>query len=151
MFNAVAAGASANINTVVMEPFPDRDQSDGSSSPHKALPTGGNKVERLARHTQALIKNLAEWVEWRIQLARIEVEERIQAEREKLLLMGMTVVFGALAGFFLLVTMALGIGWLLGHPFWGFAIVMVMLAILAAGSRVAWKEAARRGQDASEE
>ena len=95
------------------------------------------KMQRIAEHSQALVDDLKEWVDLRIELARIEVEERIEAKANDVALGIILGVLGALAGFFGLITIALGIGAWLGHPGWGFLVVTLTLALLAVLIRAA--------------
>lgn len=93
-------------------------------------------MSRIAAHTQGLFADFREWVDLRIDLAILEVEERIDELKNDLAL-GVTVaIFGFFAVLFSLTTVALGVGWLLGHPFWGFLAVSVALLLTVAGLRL---------------
>jgi len=108
-----------------MESLQDRSTNDGSS--FEASP--GGPLRRIAGHTQGLVEDLREWIDLRIDLAILEVEERVDELRNEVAL-GLTLAFfGFFAVFFVLVTVALGIGWVLGHPFWGFLIVALVLTL----------------------
>jgi uncharacterized membrane protein YccC len=68
----------------------------------------------------------------RIDLAILEVEEKVDDLRNELAL-GLTLAFfGFFSALFVFTTTALGLGWLLGHPFWGFLIVTVVLVSVVA-------------------
>jgi len=111
-----------------MESLPDRSSNDASS--YEA--SGGGPLRRIAGHTQGLVEDLREWIDLRIDLAILEVEERVDDLRNEVAL-GLTLAFfGFFAVFFVLVTVALGIGWVLGHPFWGFLIVALLLSVFVA-------------------
>lgn len=117
-----------------METLPDR--SSGTDSEPPARPTGGT-LGRIAGHTQGLVEDLREWIDLRLDLALLEVEEKVDDLRNELAL-GLTLAFfGLFSVLFVLTTIALGIGWLLGHPFWGFlavsiALVLIVVALYAA-------------------
>jgi hypothetical protein len=66
----------------------------------------------------------------RLDLALLEVEEKVDELRNELAL-GLTLAFfGLFSVLFVLTTLALGIGWLLGHPFWGFLAVSIALVLI---------------------
>ena len=110
-----------------METLPDR--SSGPDSEPPARPTGGT-LGRIAGHTQGLVEDLREWMDLRLDLALLEVEEKVDELRNELAL-GLTLAFfGLFSVLFVLTTLALGIGWLLGHPFWGFLAVSIALVLI---------------------
>lgn len=118
-----------------MESLEDRPSASESESPLKEVPEGG-KMRRIAAHTQGLFEDLREWIDLRIDLAILEVEERLDEAKNDIAL-GLTLaVFGFFAVLFVLVTVALGVGWLLGHPFWGFLAVTVALILIVVSLRV---------------
>lgn len=88
------------------------------------------KLRRLTSHTQELLSDLRTWIDLRLDLAILEVEERIDALRNELALGVTLVIFGFFAALFSLTTVAIGVGWLLGHPFWGFLAVSVALILV---------------------
>ena len=114
-----------------MESLPDR--SSGSSSSTTARPPKGGKLSRIASHTQGVVEDLRDWIDLRLDLAVLELEEKANGLKNQA---GQGIVL-ALLGFFTLlfalVTAALGLGWALGHPFWGFLIVFAVLALATAG------------------
>ncbi|PSQ95927.1 MAG: hypothetical protein BRD55_09160 [Bacteroidetes bacterium SW_9_63_38] len=88
---------------------------------------------RIAGHTQGLVEDLREWIDLRLDLAILEMEERVDELRNEIAL-GLALAFsGFFAALFAFTTAALGLGWLLGHPFWGFLIVTVILGLLVGG------------------
>lgn len=113
----------------------DRPSAESSPPARRSVPQG--RVQRIAGHTQDLVTDLTEWVELRIELARIEIEERIEAQANKIVLGIMLASIGLLAVVFGLVTLALGIGAWLGHPAWGFLVVTGLLAVLLIVLRAA--------------
>ena len=114
-----------------METLQDRSTSSGDGPPADR-PQGG-KLGRIAGHTQGLVEDLREWIDLRIDLAILEVEEKVDTLRNEVAL-GLTLAFfGFFAALFVFTTTALGLGWLLGHPFWGFLIVTgILLAVVTA-------------------
>ncbi|MCS3683408.1 phage holin family protein [Salinibacter ruber] len=118
-----------------MESLDDRPSAPNAERPVEESPDGG-KVSRIASHTQGLFADLREWIDLRVDLAILEMEERLDAFKNDLAL-GLTVaVFAFFAAFFSLTTVALGVGWLLGHPFWGFLAVSVALILIIVTLRV---------------
>jgi uncharacterized membrane protein YqjE len=106
----------------------------------------GSKAQRLAQHTQGLIDDLKTWVDLRIELAQMELEERVEAKANKIALgvaIGGIVLLAVVFG---LVTLALGLGAWLGHPAWGFLIVTALLGLLAVVLRAARPEFVQVGQ-----
>lgn len=96
------------------------------------LPSGKSPVQRITDQSKGLVDDLKAWVELRIQLVKAEVRQEVKAKAEEILLQVIAVVVAAIGGLFLLVTLALFIGWALGHPAWGFLIVTVLLFLVAA-------------------
>ena len=112
-----------------MESLQDRSPSSEGGPPSEAPRRG--KMGRIAGHTRGLVEDLREWMDLRIDLAILEVEEKVDDLRNEVAL-GITLAFlGFFAAMFVFTTIALGLGWLLGHPFWGFLIVSTLLVITA--------------------
>lgn len=107
------------------------------SSTQRQLPPGDNNVERIMNHMRALVEDVIAWVELKIKLTQLEVEEKIEKKINEVALTVIVATLGALGGFFLLVTVALALGAWLGHPAWGFLIVTLLLFTLALLIRVA--------------
>lgn len=106
-----------------------QDRTSSGDGPPSDRPRGG-KLSRIAGHTQGLVEDLREWIDLRIDLAILEVEEKVDKLRNDVAL-GLTLAFfGFFAALFVFTTIALGMGWLLGHPFWGFLIVSTVLVII---------------------
>lgn len=111
-----------------MDPLQDRSSKPDAGAPSDA-PQGG-KLGRIAGHTRGLVEDLREWIDLRLDLAILELEERVDEIRNEAAL-GLTLaMFGFFAALFGLTTVALGLGWALGHPFWGFLIVSVVLILI---------------------
>lgn len=126
-----------------MEPSRGLDRPSRSDGPPG--PVTGNKAQRIAQHTQQLVNDFQEWVDLRIELAQIELRERVEAKANEIALRVVVAGIALLAVVFGLVTLALGLGALFGHPGWGFLIVTVLLGGLAALVRAARPEMVRVG------
>lgn len=107
-----------------------------------AMQRGGSdgKIQRLADHTQGLVDDLKTWVDLRIELARIEIEERIEKQANQVALGILMAGLGLLAVVFGLSALALGLGAWLGHPAWGFLAVTGLLVLLVVLLRAAQPE-----------
>ena len=110
----------------------DRSSAPNAEQPLTDTPEGG-KVQRIAAHTQGLFEDLREWIDLRIDLAILEVEERIDEAKNGIALGVTLAIFAFFAALFTFATIALGVGWLLGHPFWGFLAVSVALILVVMG------------------
>ena len=109
-----------------------QDRSSGSDSGSSSPPTPDGRLGRIAGHTRGLVDDLREWIDLRLDLAILELEERVDELRNEVAL-GITLAFfGFFAALFVFVTVALGLGWVLGHPFWGFLIVSVALVLFVS-------------------
>ncbi|WP_243663701.1 hypothetical protein [Rhodothermus marinus] len=73
-------------------------------------------LQRLRRQMQELVEDLRAWVELRLTLTQLEIEERIEARIRQLLLRLLVGMLAGLAVVFALVAAALGLGSWLGHP-----------------------------------
>jgi hypothetical protein len=110
-----------------------QDRSSASDNGSSARSQAEGRLGRIAGHTRGLVDDLREWIDLRLDLAILELEERVDELRNEVTL-GITLAFfGFFAALFVFTTAALGLGWLLGHPFWGFLIVSVGLVGLVLG------------------
>jgi uncharacterized membrane protein YqjE len=113
-----------------MESLQDRSSASDDGSAARSRTDG--RLGRIAGHTRGLVDDLREWIDLRLDLAILELEERVDEFRNEVAL-GITLAFfGFFAALFVFVTVALGLGWLLGHPFWGFLIVTVVLLLFVS-------------------
>jgi hypothetical protein len=134
-----------------MEQLPEHTPSHGEGGtptqpPSRQLPSGKNSIQRITDQSKGLVDDLKDWVDLRIKLAQVEVEQRIQAKIGDIALKVAPIIVGALGVLFLLVTLALGLGWWLGQNFWGFLIVTLLLFIVAAILRAISQQRQRRRQ-----
>lgn len=114
-----------------------RSVSDGTIPEERRLESGAGKVERVVQHSKGLVDDLTTWVDLKIKLTQAEIEEKIESKVRNVILQAAPFVVGALAGLFLLVAIAHGLGWWLGHPFWGFMLVTALLMAVAGGLKAA--------------
>lgn len=84
----------------------------------------------MGSQTRGLFDDFTSWVELRLRLFQLDVQERIQKKVDEAVIKAAPVVVGVLSGFFALVTAALFIGWALGHPAWGFLVVTGVLLLI---------------------
>ena len=115
-----------------MEAIPDRSLAERERTPpSRQLPKGKNKVERIGHQAKGIFDDFTQWVELRLRLFQLEIQEKIRTKASEAAIKVAPFIVGALGGLFLLVTIALFLGWWLGHPAWGFLIVTGMLFLVA--------------------
>ncbi len=115
------------------------DQPGGTVPSNRRLAPGGNKIERISHHTKSLVEDISAWVELKVKLTQIEIEERLDAKINGLIASAVVGVLAALSGLFALITLALGLAALLiaaglSHPlsyFLGFLVVTLLLLSVA--------------------
>jgi len=91
-----------------------------------------NRLSRLRTHLQSLAGDVREWVELRLTLVQLEIEERIEARLRWLMLRLLVGIVAGLGIVFGLIALALALGSWLGHPGWGFLLVALGLGLVAA-------------------
>ncbi len=94
-------------------------------------PGSESKLKSIARETKGLINDLKDWVDLRVKLLQIEVEERIEAAASKIISLLLVAVLGVFAGLMFLIAIAEALSLWLGHPSFGYIIVGVVMAGLA--------------------
>lgn len=114
-----------------MEAFPEQSPTTVPPAPaDRQLPAGRNKVERIGRQTKGLFEDFTQWVELRLRLFQLDVQEKVRTKANEAAIKVAPFIVAALGGLFALVTAALFIGWWLGHPAWGFLIVTGLLFLV---------------------
>ena len=113
-----------------MESLPDRPEASSPPAERRLSP-GGNKVQRVSQHARGLVDDLTTWVELRVELAKIELRERVEARANDVAIKTIAGILGALAGLFALFTVAFFFAWLFGNTALGFLTVTVLLGALA--------------------
>lgn len=115
-----------------MEAIPDQALAERDQTPpSRQLPKGKNKVERIGQQAKGIFDDLTQWIELRLRLFQLEIQEKIRAKANEAVIKVSPFLVGALGALFLLVTIALFVGWWLGHPAWGFLIVTGTLFVVA--------------------
>ena len=111
----------------------------------RRLPAHKGKVARIGDALTGLSEDLKAWVELRIELVQTEIMEQVEFRAAQAKMGAAAGLFAALGGFFLLVTLALLLGWLLFvvfdlslllAAFLGFLIVTLLLFL---GALVAYR------------
>ncbi|MBE2185754.1 MAG: phage holin family protein [Rhodothermales bacterium] len=106
----------------------------GTGTTPLALPHAATRLDRIQAQTETLVESVKEWAELRIKLTQTELEQKAQLKINQMVwARAVPLLLISLAAMFLLITIALGLGWLLGHTFWGFLIVTVALMSSAGG------------------
>lgn len=109
-----------------MESLPDRPGSDRPSPP---VARRGGKLQRMTEETRGIVQDLREWIDLRLDLAVREINDEIDDAASQAVFGVVLAILAFFTGLFGLTTLALGLGWALGQPFWGFLIVFGVLAI----------------------
>lgn len=133
------------LPAVIREPSPVLAAEPGA--PHVApesrmLPPHQTKTERVADHVAAISADLREWTELRIALVKRQVEgvvgilDRLQHLQDAAVLALPGAILIILALLLFLITLALGVGALIGSTWGGFAIVSTLL--LVGGAVLVW-------------
>ncbi len=77
-----------------------------------------------------LVDNLYKYVQTNIEIAKVEVQEKIEDTVKKVVLMGILAISGLLFLIFLLLTLSLFLNKILESQYLGFLIVTVLLGII---------------------
>jgi hypothetical protein len=88
----------------------------------------GSRIDRIADQTRGLIEDVKEWIDLRVQLIQLEVEDRFETVANQLLSTMLVIVLAFTTLIFALIAASLGIGKLLGDPLWGFLATTLVLA-----------------------
>ena len=88
-------------------------------------------LSHLAGETRALWEDMREWVDLRVELVQVDIEERIQKAANEIMATLLAVVLGLFAMAFLLHGIAVWLGRLLGAVEWGYLLAGLVLAIAA--------------------
>ncbi len=93
-------------------------------------PPDGGRLDRIADQTRGLIDDIKEWIDLKVQLVQLELEERFESLANHILATLLVIVLAFTTLLFGLVAGALAIGNWLGDPLWGFLIVTGGLALI---------------------
>ena len=88
------------------------------------------KIQRLSRETRGLVDDVKSWVELRMTLTQMDVEDRIDARINRAITGATVAAIGLLGVAFALVAAALALGSWLGHTGWGFLVVAGVLLLI---------------------
>lgn len=88
-------------------------------------------LSHLAGETRALWEDMREWVDLRVELVQVDIEERIQKAANEIMAVLLAAVLGLFAMAFLLHGISVWLGRLLGATEWGYVLVGLVLAIAA--------------------
>lgn len=110
-------------------------------------PDERNKVQRIGSQARGLFGDFTSWIELRLRLFQVEIQDRIRTKIDEAVIKAAPIVAAVLAGLFALVTIALFVGWALGHPAWGFLVVTVLLLFVTG---LLYARSRRLGRDARE-
>ena len=99
------------------------------------------KIRRVSREARGLVEDVKSWVELRMTLTQMDVEERIDARINRAVTGAIVAAIGLLGLTFMLVAASHALGTLLGHRGWGFLIVggvllLISLLLLAIKPRI---------------
>ncbi len=78
--------------------------------PERQLPSGINKLERITQHTKGLGEDITSWVELKLKLTQIEIEEKVDARVNDLAANAIVAGFALMGAIFGLITLSMGIG-----------------------------------------
>ena len=123
----------------------------------RMLPPHQTKLDRVVGHVAALSEDLREWTELRIDLAKRQIEgvqaqiERFQHYADAARFFLPAALLGVTAVFFVFITVALGIGELVGSAALGFLITTVLLAVVAGILGWLGLKSVRRAQERADE
>lgn len=88
------------------------------------------RMDRIADNTRGLIEDVKEWIDLKVQLVQLDLEEKIETLANQVLSTFLVIVLAAVTALFILVAGAFGLGQWLGHPAWGFLSVSGLLALV---------------------
>jgi uncharacterized membrane protein YqjE len=117
------------------------------------------KLERLATHTRGLAEDVRTWIDLKLELTKLEIEEKIEEKIRGIMMLGVLMVLAVLVVVFALVAASFGLGHWLGHPAWGFlcttgalmVALLIVKAIRSRGKRASSKEPLQRTHAKSEQ
>ncbi len=100
-----------------------------------------NKVQRLANQTKGLVDDVKSWIDLKLSLTQIEIEDKVNLRVNEAVVNAAVAVIGIMCLFFLLVAGALALGQLLDNMVYGFLIVagallLILLIVLMVRPRL---------------
>lgn len=88
------------------------------------------KLTRISLQTKGLVEDVKSWVDLKLTLTQMEVEDKIDARVNRVVVGAVVGALGLLGLSFALVAASLGLGALAGHDAWGFLIVAGILILV---------------------
>ena len=89
----------------------------------------GGRIDRIADQTRGLIDDIKEWIDLKVQLVQLELEERFETLANQILGTLVVIVLAFVTVLFALIAASVAIGNWLGDPLWGFLVVTGILVI----------------------
>jgi len=109
---------------------PGTDADRGPGGPvARSRPSKGGALKRISEETRGIVLDLREWIDLRLDLVVRELNDSLDDAASQAVFGVILALLGFFTGLFGLTALAIGLGWALGHPFWGFLIVFGILAI----------------------
>lgn len=111
---------TTDTHTASTESAPEKDSGGNSSG----------RLGRIAAESKGLVDDVKEWVELRVQLLQMEIEERIETVANQVISVIAVAVLALFTALFLLLGAAQFLGEWLGRDAWGYLVVGVVLALV---------------------
>ena len=96
----------------------------------KAASEEGGRIDRIADQTRGLIDDIKDWIDLKVQLVQLDLEERFESMANQILATIIVIVLAFITILFALIAGSLALGNWLGDPLWGFLIVTGLLALI---------------------
>ena len=92
--------------------------------------SGRGRISALADETKGLVSDMKEWVDLRVRLVQLELEERIEKVANQVISLLVIIVLGLFTALFLLLGLAVWVGSLVDSPALGYVIVGGILGLI---------------------
>ena len=96
----------------------------------------GGRMDRIADQTKGLFEDVKEWIDLKVQLVQLDLEEKFETIANQLLSALLVVVLAFMTLMFGLVAASLALGKVFGDPLWGFLATTAALAVITVIIRV---------------
>ncbi len=96
----------------------------------ESVPDGQGRLDRIADQTKGLVDDIKEWIDLKVQLVQMDLEEKFETMANQVLSTFVVILLAGVTVLFALVAASLGLGGWLGHPAWGFLAVTGILTLL---------------------
>ena len=91
---------------------------------------GNGKFDRISGQTKGLVDDVKEWVDLRLKLVQLDLEDRIDVIANQAILTVIVAFIGGTSGIFALFAAAFGLGQLIGNTALGFLSISGLLALI---------------------